>query len=210
VTPIDLTTVGPGGLDIGALAAGKAYALWALSGVSGTTVVASLSFTAAGVAPVGGGGYAVQARRVGSFMTDPTVARVNPFAQEGLAGTRGYRFLDFPNFDNYVVFASAPTGVYTQSVATLLPPSANAVQVYFYQNGGATHGGSLGVAEVGYSGAACAYVTSSIPQSVANAFFALWGWVALPAQTIEYHVTNTDDTDPCTNGIAVFGYAESL
>lgn len=89
VTPgvnINLAVNGAGGLDLGVLAAAKSYAVWLLQGASGTTAVASLSFNYAGVTVPAG--YTAEYRCVGSFVSDPAVARVNEFRQSGDGATR--------------------------------------------------------------------------------------------------------------------------
>lgn len=206
---IDLATVGASGLDAGALAAATAYAVWCLSGPGGTTCVASTSFAYAGVArPVG---YAVSGRRVGSFMSDPTVARVNPFSQNGISSERSLNFLDFPNFDNYTVFAPTVAGTYTTSFSPLVPPTAVTAKVYFYQLGGATHGGALSVAESGYSGGACAITVTTLGLNIYNSPVEEWGYFGLDnTKSIGYTVSAVDNTDPPTCAIALFGYTEIL
>jgi len=129
-TPIDLATVGAGGLDVGVLAAATPYALWCLSGASGTTIVASKSFTYAGVALPAG--YDVDGRRVGSFMSDPTVARVNYFRQSGSGADREMDMTgSFPAYDNQVLNNGASTVAASVSCAAFLPPTAHSAYLLF-------------------------------------------------------------------------------
>jgi hypothetical protein len=123
---LDLATVGPRGLDAGALAAAKAYAIWCLSGPSGTTYVASLSFTS----PTPPLGYASYGRRVGSFMSDPAVARVNRFQQRG-SGVHRKMLIAYPSYDNNVLSVGSATSPTAVSCATFVPPSAISAELLF-------------------------------------------------------------------------------
>lgn len=128
--PINLAIVGPSGLDTGILAAATPYALWALSGTSGVTIVASKSFAYAGVAPQVG--YGAYGRRVGSFMSDPVVARVNYFHQSGSgAGRETDMTGSFPAYDNQVLNNGASTVPASVSCAAFLPPSAYSAYLLF-------------------------------------------------------------------------------
>lgn len=130
---LDLTTVGPGGLDAGTLAAAAVYYVYISQGVAGACLFATTSITWGAADFSALTGYTDSGARIGSFHTMGSV--VPKFVQVGSGADRTYYYYTFGTSVGY----AATTAFQALNCSAFLPVTATNIQL---------------VAQLGYNAAA--------------------------------------------------------